>query len=163
MVLAHERNKGAGCPFRVAPASCWRLRVLGVRLLEGSSPRPQLAGSRAARLRSNCSAALDGMAWHSSQTKTATFFGVRGSALTGFEGILRRMTCLQVINAPLYTSGFNTSSGLSKLFVIFSCPLIKLFSDQLPFFGGKVICLLWLEIIQHSALRVLLRSFCLAV
>ena len=75
MVLAHERNKGAGCPFRIAPASCWRLRVLGVRLLEGSSPRPQLAGSCAARLRSNYSAAMTGVLGHQARQKREAFSG----------------------------------------------------------------------------------------
>ena len=75
----------------------------------------------------------------------------------------RRDEAFERFKANGFPTRKGTSSGLSKLFVIFSCPLIKLFSDQLPFFGGKVICLLWLEIIQHSALRVLLRSFRLAV
>ena len=69
------------------PRRAVRLRVLGVRLLEGSSPRPQLAGSRAARLRSNCSAAMTGVLGHQARQKRGAFFGVRGYALTGSRGI----------------------------------------------------------------------------
>ena len=102
MVLAHERNKGG--KLSVQGRSCdvlGRFRVLGFLLLEGSSPHPQLAGSRAARLRSNYSAAMTGVLGHQARQKRGAFFGVRGYALTGFGGILRRMTCLQVVVAPL--------------------------------------------------------------
>ena len=50
---AHEGMRRASCPSVSLLRRAGRLRVLGVRLLEGSPPRPQLAGYRAARLPSH--------------------------------------------------------------------------------------------------------------
>lgn len=87
MVLAHEGSRGK---LSVPGRSCdvlGRFRVLGVRLLEGSSPHPQLAGYRAARFRSNCFATMTGVLGHQARQKTRGVFGVRGYALTGSRGI----------------------------------------------------------------------------
>ena len=79
MVLAHERNKGASCPFRVAPATRLTVPHVGLLALGGEFPSPPTCGLSCRAVPLKLLDCNDGGAWSSSQTKTRDVF--RGSGL----------------------------------------------------------------------------------